>query len=121
MKWERSDYRGMALPASFARPGAEDHLNLGRAFSVTGKRRGQTRKIFVVKKISRLPSTNAAGKKIRRILIFDNHPDSLRLVFGRRPHPDVNLSGPQRASSWELIIVSIVTLAGLVGMFWPLL
>lgn len=111
----------MALPASLVRPGAEDQLNLGRAFSVTGERRGQTRKILVIKKISWLPSTNVAGKKIRRILIFDNHPDSLRLVFGRRPHPDIDLSGPQRARSWELIIVSIVTLAGLLGMFWPLL
>lgn len=111
----------MALPASLVRPGAEDQLNLGRAFSVAGERRGQTRKIFVIKKISRLPSTNAAGKKIRCILIFDNHPDSLRLVFGRRPHPDVDLSRPQRVSSWELIIVLIVTIAGLVGMFWPLL
>lgn len=59
----------MALPASLVRPGAEDQLNLVRAFSVTGKRRGKTRKIFVIKKISWLPSTNAAGKKIRRILI----------------------------------------------------
>ena len=110
----------MALPASFARPGAEDHLNLGRAFSVTGKRRGQTRKIFVIKKISRLPSTNAAGKKIRRILIFDNHPDSLRLVFGRRANPHIHLSAPERVISWELILVSILIMGALIGTFWPL-
>src|ERR1700730_9975073 len=121
MKRERSDYRGMALPASFVRPGADDQLNLVRAFSVTVQRPGRTRKIFVIKKTSRLPSTNAAGKKIRRILIFDNHPDSLRLVFGRRPDPDVDLSGAQPARSWEVIIVSILTIGALVGMFWPLL
>jgi len=122
MKRERFDYRGMALPAPFVRPSAEDQLNLGRrAFPVTGQRRSRTRKIFVIKKTSRLPSTNAAGKKIRRILIFDNHPDSLRLVFGRRPLPDVDVSGPQRVSWRELIIVSILAIAALVGMFWPLL
>jgi hypothetical protein len=94
---------------------------LGRAFSATGQRPGRTRKIFVIKKTSRLPSTNAAGKKIRRLLIFDNHPDSLRLGFGRRGNADVDLSAPPRASSSELIIVSLLTLAALVGMFWPIL
>jgi hypothetical protein len=111
----------MAFPVQFVRPSADDQLNLARDFPVTGHRSGRRKKIFVIKKTSRLPSTNGAGKKIRRILIFDNHPESLRLVFGRRPHPDVDLSRPQRVSSWELIIVLIVTVAGLVGMFWPLL
>jgi len=108
-------------PTQFARPGDADPLNLAPDFSVTRQRRDPTKKIFIVKKTIRPPSTNAAGKKIRRILIFDNHPDSLRLVFGRRPHSDVDLSPPQRVSSWELIIVLTVTIAGLVGMFWPIL
>ena len=121
MKREWPHDRGMALPEQFVRPSADDQRNSGRAFSVTGQRRDQTRKIFVIKKTSRLPSTNAAGKKIRRILIFDNHPDSLRLVYGRRPHPDVDLSGSHRASWWDLVIVSGLTIGILVGMFWPLL
>jgi hypothetical protein len=121
MKREWPHYRGTALPAPFVRPTDGDQLNLARAFPATRQQRGRTRKIFVIKKTSRLPSANAAGKKIRRILIFDNHPDSLRLVFGRRSHPDVDLSRSQRVSSWELIIVSIVTIGALVGMFWPLL
>jgi hypothetical protein len=109
----------MEWPVSFVRPDADDRLNFRQRFSLPGKRRGQTRKVFVIKKTSRMPSINAAGKKIRRILIFDNHPDSLRLVFGRRqsPYP----SAPRRTSSWELTIVSILTIAGLVGMFWPIL
>ncbi len=121
MKRERFDYRRMELPVSFVRPDADDRLNFRRSFPPLGEHRGQTRKIFVVKKTSRLPSTSAAGKKIRRILIFDDHPDSLRLVFGRRPLSDVDLSRSPRISSWELIVVSLVTLVGLVGMFWPLL
>ena len=67
-----------------------------------------------------MPQANAAGKKTRRILIFDDHPDSLRLVFGRRPNPHVYLSAP-RVISWELILASIVTIGALIGMFWPIL
>jgi hypothetical protein len=111
----------MASPETFVRPSTGDQLNLDRAFSAIGQRCGRTRKIFVIEKTSRLPSTNAAGKKIRRILIFDNHPESLRLVLGHRLHQDVDLSRRQRVNAWELIVVSVVTIAGLVGMFWPLL
>src|ERR1700726_3074334 len=98
----------MELPVSFVRLDADDRLNLRRRFSLPGERRGQTRKIFVIKETSRVPSINAAGRKIRRILIFDNHPDSLHLIFGRRrsPYP----SAPRRTSSWELTVVSILTI-----------
>jgi hypothetical protein len=43
-------------------------------------------------------------KTIRRILIFDNHPDSLRLVFGRRLNADVDLSTPQTTSRRYIIL-----------------
>jgi hypothetical protein len=58
---------------------------------------------------------------MRRILIFDDHPDSLRLVFGRRRISDVDVSRARQISSGELIVVSMVTLVGLIGVFWPLL
>src|SRR5713101_5939653 len=119
MKRERPHYRGMALPTSFVRRITEGQLNLAQTSS-GDRQRSRTRKIFIIKKTSRLPSTNAAGKKIRRILIFDNHPDSLRLIFGERANPYVDLSVPQRVSSWELIVVSILTMSALFGMVWPL-
>ena len=109
----------MALPTLFVRRITEGQLNLAQTSS-GDKQRSRTRKIFIIKKTSRLPSTNAAGKKIRRILIFDNHPDSLRLLFGERTNPYVDLSVPQRVSSWELIVVSILTMSALFGMIWPL-
>src|SRR5713226_5125718 len=120
MKRERRHYRGMALPTSFVRRITEGQLNLTQTSS-GDRQRVRTRKIFIIKKISRLPSTNAAGKKIRRILIFDNHPDSLRLVFARRPDPHVDVPVPKRVSSWELIIVCSLTFVGVIGMFWPIL
>lgn len=121
MKRERFDYKRMSLSESSVMPGTDDQLNLRRSFSLPGKRHSRTRKIFVIKKTSRLRSTNGAGQKIRRILIFDNHPESLRLVFGHRLHHDVDLSRPERVSSWELIIVCLLTVVGLIGMFWPIL
>jgi len=101
---------------------------LARAFSVSGQPGIRAKKIFVIKRSSRpfdfrsgqpLPA-NAARKKIRRILIFDDHPDSLRLVFGRRVNPHAHLSAPPPANSWELILVSMLTMGALVAMFWPL-
>jgi len=110
----------MTLPVQIVRSSADDQLNLGGAFSGS-RQRSRAKKIFIIRKTTRLPSTITAGKKIRRILIFDNHPDSLRLVFGRRPLSDVDLIRSKRVSSWELIVVSMVTLGGLIGMFWPIL
>jgi hypothetical protein len=122
MKRERFDYRRMALPGSFVRPNAGNQFDAALDFSATRQQRGQRRKISVIKQIIRVPSTNGKGKKIRRILIFDNHPDSLRLVSGRRPyHPSVDFPRPQRIGFWELVIASVLMIAGLVGMFWPLL
>jgi hypothetical protein len=98
---------------------------IGRAanFSRTSSEPGQRprrRKVIVIKQV-RWPITNATGKKIRRILIFDNHPDSLRLVFGRRANSHVDLAAQERVSPWELIFVSALTMGALIGMFWPLL
>jgi hypothetical protein len=87
------------------------------------------RKIFVIRRVRRpfdsrlgqaLPATNAVAKKIRRILIFDNHPDSLRLVFGRGASPWVDLSDRQYGSSWIFVMVCVLALIALIGMFWPL-
>jgi len=108
----------MALPASFVRPSADDELNLARTFSLPGQRGGRARKIFVIKKTSRLRSTNGADKKIRRILIFDNHPDSLRLVFGSRA-PHGQLSDLQRTPSWVFALLWIVVVGLMMAMFWP--
>jgi hypothetical protein len=55
------------------------------------------------------------GKAIRHILIFDNHPESLRLLVGS----DRRL---QRRNEvfYAVLAIALVLAAGL-GMFWPLL
>jgi hypothetical protein len=108
---------------------ASHQPNLVRPFPVSRRPGSRAKNIFVIKKSSRpfdsrsgrsQPATNAARKRIQHVLIFDDHPDSLRLVLGRRVNPQAHLSAPRPASSWELILVSMLTMGALVAMFWPL-
>ena len=66
------------------------------------------------------PPVSSGGKTIRRILIFDNHPESLRLLCRRRPRPDVDLVAARRAGPAHLMFGLLLMLALSIGMFWPL-
>jgi len=74
------------------------------------------KRLFIIKQVG----LSGTDKKIRRVLIFDNHPDSLRLVFEGGAISQHELPKSRHVSSWELIFVSILIIGGLVGMFWPL-
>jgi hypothetical protein len=119
MKRKTSHYRALPLPPHFVRPITNRQPDLVRLSSAHGQRDLHARKIFVIEQVRRLPSTNA-DKKIRRILIFDNHPDSLRLVFGRRADSHVHLSDPQRMTSSGVALLWILVMGLLLAMFWPL-
>jgi hypothetical protein len=121
MKRKSYRYRAVPLMPHLVRPTIDLQPNLARSCSANGQRRGPAKKIFVIKQVSQLPATNGAAPQIQRILIFDNHPDSLHLVFGRGPNPSVDFSAPQRVSSWGLILFSILIMVALIGIFWPLL
>ena len=110
----------MTFQAPFVRPITDLHPDLARPAFENEQPGLRARKIFVIKQASPLPATNTAGKQIRRILIFDDHPDSLRLVFGRRANPQIDLSVPPRTLPWELVLISMVTMGALIGMFWKL-
>ena len=73
-------------------------------------RRGEERPLAVVSRL-----VTVSGKTIRHIVIFDNHPDSIRLLlrndFLRRPRNDF---------LYAVLSVLLVAAAGL-GIFWPLL
>jgi hypothetical protein len=118
---KRKSFRDRALPfpADLARSIDHQCSNLVHLPS-RGERRGvRARKIFVIKHAIRGPAKNAARKTGRRVLIFDNHPDSLRLVFGR-PNPHVDPSALQRASWRELVLLWMLAVGLLIAMFWPL-
>jgi hypothetical protein len=120
MKRKTSRRWAMLLPPGLVRPIAHRHPNLARLSFANEQSGPRTRKIFVIKQSRRLRSTNGADKKMQRILIFDDHPDTLRLVFGggANPHGDLSVAPP--ASSWQLILISILTMGALIGMLWPL-
>ena len=72
--------------------------------------RGQ-KKIFVV--ASR--SITVGGKTVRHILIFDNHPASLRLLR------DSDLTLQRRNEFFYAVLTIVLVLAAGLGMVWPLL
>jgi hypothetical protein len=74
----------------------------------------------VIKQVRRLESTTGAHKNIRRILIFDDHPDSLRLILGSPANRQADRAARGRASSRHLILPGIAIIVALLGMFWPL-
>ena len=66
------------------------------------------------------PKVDVSGKAIRRILIFDNHPESLRLVSRLDVRPD-DLAATRRAHPVYLIFALLLMLALSMAMFWPLI
>src|SRR5882757_708954 len=78
------------------------------------------KRIFAI--VSRPVPSEVEGKIIRRILIFDNHPDSLRLVS----ESGADLDTEEAASRWERrasiicgsILIAIVVGAMLSPLFW---
>jgi hypothetical protein len=78
------------------------------------------KKIFAV--VSR--RVTVSGKTIRHIVIFDNHPATLRLLSGIDPfNMDRTRVLPthQRASGWYIILGIILVVLVAAGMFWLLL
>ena len=72
---------------------------------------GGEKKIFAV--LSR--SVTVRGKTIRHVLIFDDHPASLRLLLGSDP-------APRRRNEFLYVVLAIaIVIVASLGMFWPLL
>jgi len=71
--------------------------------------------------VARSMPANLGCKTIRRILIFDNHPDSLRLVSRLRVRPNVDLVAARRAHPAHLMFGLLLMLALSIAMFWPLI
>jgi hypothetical protein len=72
--------------------------------------RGQKRRFAV-----RLRLVSVNGRTIRHIVIFDNHPDSLRLLLSS------DLIPQRRKEFFYAVLIIVLVLAAGLGMFWPLL
>ena len=80
------------------------------------------RKLFVFTKTSRLLTTEGGpGRQIHRILIFDDHPDSLRLILGGSACAEVSRSAQKRVRARSLILPAVALIIALLTMFLPLL
>jgi hypothetical protein len=110
----------MPFSARPARPDTTPDALVHRFPLASGQSRIRVRRIFVIKRASLLPATNTQGKTIQRILIFDDHPASLRLVFGRRTSSQVGWTAPPSAKGWELLLGWMLLLGVLIMMFLPL-
>lgn len=77
------------------------------------------KKIVVI--VARPITADVGCKTVRRILIFDNHPDSLRLVSGYRGEDShVHVFDPPRTISWGVTLLWILVVGLMMAMFWPL-
>ena len=79
------------------------------------------RKTFVMRQTGRLRGTDGSIKTVRRILIFDDHPDSLRLILGDSASRDGRRTSRGWATLRIFILPGIAALTALIAMFWPLL
>jgi hypothetical protein len=88
---------------------------LGR---LSGSANSWQKRIFAI--VSPPIPTQVEGKTIRRILIFDNHPDSLRLALESGVDLDsddvASRRGRQTSIICGLILIAIVVAA----LLWPL-
>jgi|SRR4029450_7342953 hypothetical protein len=78
------------------------------------------RKLFAI--VSRPSTTGADHRKVRRILIFDNHPDSISLMqakglLGAASEHRVSLHERRTSTICGAILIAMVIAA----MLWPLL
>jgi hypothetical protein len=80
--------------------------------------RSHRKRIFTI--VSRPMAAGADGKTSRRILIFDNHPDSLRLVFESGADFDTDDAASRREKRTSIVfgLILIAMLAG--AMLWAL-
>jgi hypothetical protein len=78
------------------------------------------RRIFVVNQTKLLPGDNHRGQTIQRILIFDDHPDTLRLVLGSDDIIPVERKRGASPRWWDPILGWMLLLTVLVLMLLPL-
>jgi hypothetical protein len=102
----------LRLPAEGGSPNSFRFLSLSRRLG-TG-----TKRFFIIKQAVQLPPTSSAGSRsVQHVLIFDDHPESLRLVFGGAA-AQVDLSRLPGASSRHLVLLSILIMGLLSAILW---
>jgi hypothetical protein len=120
MKRRSYHHRARTFNAPLLKSPAEDRSSNSFGFLSPGRQPGtRAKRIFIIKQAIQLPPTNSAeGRNVQHVLIFDDHPESLRLVFGGTP--EVDLSRPPRANSWHRFLLSMLIIGLVIAILWPL-
>jgi hypothetical protein len=113
--------RARAFDARLLKPSTDGGSSDSFGFLPRGRQSGpRAKRIFVIRQAVQLPPTNSGERKqAQHILIFDDHPDSLRLVLGPPANPRAERSVSRRATLW-VALFSMLMLSLLIAMFWPL-
>src|SRR5437868_2522044 len=120
MKREHFHGRRMYFPTSYIRPITNRQPSFARDSAPSGQPPVREKMVFIIRQTtSFLPTTSDAAKNVQHILIFDDHPDSLRLVLGEPAKPYANHAVARHVTSWVLLC-SILIVGLLIAMFWPL-
>src|SRR6476469_9230168 len=105
MKKRSSHHRARTFNTPLLRLPAEDRSPNSFRFLRLGRRLGTgTKRFFIIKQaVQLLPTSSAGSRTVQHVLIFDDHPESLRLVFGIAT-PEIDLSRPRSVSSRHLVL-----------------
>ncbi len=119
MKKRRFHHRARTFNAPLLRLPAEDRSANPFRFLSLGRQLGTgTKRFFIIKQAVQLPPTSSAeSRTVQHVLIFDDHPESLRLVFGSAA-PEIDPSRPPGASSRHLVLLSILIVGLLSAILW---
>jgi hypothetical protein len=112
MKRRNFPQRPTAFPAQFAR-GHNENANLKPVLSLH-------RRIFVMKQTRLLAANNGPARSVQHIVMFDDHPDSLRIIFGPPANSQTDDATDDGGSLREFLLPGIAILVGLTAMFLPL-
>ena len=118
---ETSRFNGRSRQRSISRTVIGRYRKPIRMFepeSVGNVARSPQGRIFAI--VSRPISIGVAGKTIRRVLIFDNHPESLRLVLQSSGDVSSDDAASRREKRASIICGSILIALVIAAMLWPL-
>jgi hypothetical protein len=118
MKRRNFPQRPTASPAQYAREHNES-ASLKPALFVP-KPPSLHRRIFVMKQTRLLAANNGPVKSVQHIVMFDDHPDSLRIIFGPPANSRTDNAIDDGGSLREFILPGIAILVALTAMFLPL-
>jgi hypothetical protein len=119
-RYERSQGAGSRLGSSapsrpnWVRVSGMDSQTLRELASKPSKRR-----LFAI--VRRAEPSAPESKEQRRILLFDNHPDTLRLLFEERPKSKPGVAAPDRRRAFHLLLAASLICVLVAAMFWPLI